>query len=166
MSTTTDRPVRTRIAPSPTGLPHVGTIRNALYSWLLARRHGGQFIFRLEDTDRERYDAASEQALYDSFRWLGLDYDEGPDIGGPYGPYVQSQRLEHYRAVAEQLIASGHAYRCYCTKERVAQIREARRQANIHPHGYDRHCRALTEEERRKLDEAGPPYVVRFAIPL
>ncbi|MGV3722592.1 MAG: glutamate--tRNA ligase [Actinomycetota bacterium] len=166
MSTNTNRPVRTRIAPSPTGLPHVGTFRNALYSWLLARRHGGQFVFRLEDTDRERYDADSEQALYDSFRWLGVDYDEGPDIGGPYGPYVQSQRLEHYRAAAEQLIASGHAYRCYCTRERVAEIREARQKANIHPHGYDRHCRALTDDERKRLDEAGTPYVVRFAIPM
>ncbi|MCC2669736.1 MAG: glutamate--tRNA ligase [Armatimonadetes bacterium] len=86
MSTNHNRPVRTRIAPSPTGLPHVGTIRNALFSWLFARRHGGQFVFRLEDTDRERYDERSEQALYDSFRWLGLDYDEGPDVEGPYGP--------------------------------------------------------------------------------
>lgn len=166
MSTETNRPVRTRIAPSPTGLPHVGTFRNALYSWLLARRHGGQFVFRLEDTDRERYNADSEQALYDSFSWLGLSYDEGPDIGGPYGPYVQSQRLPQYQAVAEQLIESGHAYRCYCTRERVSQIREARQQANIHPHGYDRHCRALTDEERARLDEAGTPYVVRFAIPM
>lgn len=166
MSIETHRPLRTRIAPSPTGLPHVGTIRNALYSWLLARRHGGQFVFRLEDTDRERYDPASEQALYRSFRWLGLDYDEGPDVGGAYGPYTQSERLEHYRQAADQLIASGHAYRCYCSRERVAQIREARQQANIHPYGYDRHCRALSDEERRRLDAAGTPCVVRFAIPL
>lgn len=166
MSSDSKRPVRTRIAPSPTGLPHVGNIRNAVYSWLFARHHGGQFVFRLEDTDRERYDAASEQALYRAFRWLGLDYDEGPDAGGPYGPYVQSQRLEHYRAAAERLIEQGHAYKCYCSRERVAQIREARQKANIHPYGYDRHCRALTAEERQKLDEAGTPYVVRFAIPL
>lgn len=166
MSTDSNRPVRTRIAPSPTGLPHVGNIRNAVYSWLFARHHGGQFVFRLEDTDRERYDAASEQALYRAFRWLGLDYDEGPDAGGPYGPYVQSERLEHYQAAAQRLIEQGHAYKCYCTRERVAQIREARQQANLHPFGYDRHCRALSDEERQRLDEAGTPYVVRFAIPL
>jgi len=144
----------------------VGTFRNALYSWLLARHHGGQFVFRLEDTDRERYDARSEQALYDSFRWLGLDYDEGPDIGGAFGPYVQSQRLDHYKAVAEQLIASGHAYRCYCSRERVSQIREARKLANIHPEGYDRLCRGLSDEERARHDAEGTSYVVRFAIPL
>lgn len=164
--TQTDPPVRTRIAPSPTGLPHVGTVRNALYSWLLARQNGGQFLFRLEDTDRERYNADSEQVLYDVFRWLGLDYNEGPDIGGPYGPYTQSERLEHYQAAAQQLIESGHAYKCFCSKERVAEVREARQKANIHPHGYDRHCRTLPAEERRRLEEAGAPYVVRFAIPL
>ena len=142
MSDTTAKPVRTRIAPSPTGLPHVGTLRNALYSWLLARRHGGQFVFRLEDTDRDRYDAASEQALYDAFSWLGIDYDEGPDKGGPYGPYTQSERLPLYRQAADQLLASGHAYKCFCTRERVSEIREARQKANIHPYGYDRHCRA------------------------
>jgi glutamyl-tRNA synthetase len=166
MSTETNRPVRTRIAPSPTGLPHVGTIRNALYRGLRARHHGGQFVFRLEDTDRERYDAASEQALYDSFKWLGLDYDEGPDCGGPFGPYVQSQRLPAYKDAAEQLISTGHAYKCFCSKERVSQIREARQKANIHPHGYDRNCRGLSTEEREKLEASGAPYVVRFAVPL
>ena len=159
------RPVRTRIAPSPTGLPHVGTFRNALYSWLFARHHGGQFVFRMEDTDRSRYDARSEQALYDAFRWSGLQYDEGPDIGGPYGPYTQSERLPHYQAAAEQLIASGHAYKCYCTSERIQQGREARQKANIHPFGYDRHCRALSEGERARLEASGAPYVVRFAMP-
>ncbi|HTE19369.1 MAG TPA: glutamate--tRNA ligase, partial [Armatimonadota bacterium] len=159
-------PVRTRIAPSPTGLPHVGTIRNALYSWLLARHHGGQFVFRLEDTDRDRYDAASEQALADSFRWLGLDYDEGPDVGGPYAPYVQSQRLPEYLSVAERLIREGHAYRCYCSRERIQQTREARQKANIHPYGYDRQCRELSEAERRQLEASGAPSVVRFAVPL
>jgi len=159
------RPVRTRIAPSPTGLPHVGTLRNALYSWLFARHHGGQFVFRLEDTDRERYDPASEAALYEAFRWLGIDYDEGPDIGGPHGPYVQSQRLEHYRAAAEQLLAGGHAYRCFCTRERIAEVRETRQKANIHPYGYDRHCRALPADEVRRRLEAGEPHVVRFAVP-
>jgi glutamyl-tRNA synthetase len=166
MNENTPKPVRTRIAPSPTGLPHVGTVRNAVYSWLFARHHGGQFVFRLEDTDRERYDPASEQTLYDTFRWLGLDYDEGPDIGGPYGPYVQSQRLEHYRNAVRQLLETGKAYRCFCTRERVQEIREARQRATIHPQGYDRHCRDLGEEERQRLEESGTPHVVRFATPL
>jgi glutamyl-tRNA synthetase len=166
MSESVTRPVRTRIAPSPTGLPHVGTLRNALYSFLLARHHGGQFLFRLEDTDRERYDPASEQALYDAFARLGIDYDEGPDKGGPFGPYVQSQRLEHYAAAAQKLIESGHAYPCFCTRERISEIREARQKANIHPYGYDRHCRGLSPEERQRLLDSGTPHVVRFAIPL
>ncbi len=166
MSEATNRPVRTRFAPSPTGLPHIGNIRTALYSWLFARHHGGQFVFRLEDTDRERYDSQAEEALYSAFRWLGLDYDEGPNIGGPYGPYVQSERLHHYREAADRLIASGHAYKCWCSRERIAEVREARQKANIHPHGYDRHCRGLSEDERRRHEESGAPYVVRFAIPL
>lgn len=165
MAGDTSRPVRTRIAPSPTGLPHVGTVRNALYSWLFARHHGGQFLFRLEDTDRERFDPQSVEALYDAFRWLKLDYDEGPDIGGPFGPYVQSERLEHYHQAARRLLETGHAYKCFCTRERVQQIREARQKANIHPYGYDRHCRGLSEAEIRRLEEGGTPYVIRFAVP-
>lgn len=159
-------PVRVRYAPSPTGRPHLGNIRTALFDWLLARRRGGQFIFRLEDTDRDRYDPESEQALYHALRWLGLDYDEGPDIGGPHGPYVQSQRLEHYASIAERLIASGSAYRCYCSRERVQEIREARQRAGIHPHGYDRQCRGLSDGERERLSQNGSPCVVRFAVPL
>lgn len=165
MSAVTPRPVRTRFAPSPTGLPHVGNFRNALYSWLFARRHGGQFLFRLEDTDRERYDPASEQALKDALAWFGLDYDEGPGVGGPHAPYEQSRRLESYRTVAEQLIASGHAYRCFCTRERIQAVREARQKGNIHPHGYDRHCRGLTQAEVAHLLDSGAPWVVRFAVP-
>ncbi|MFN3653502.1 MAG: glutamate--tRNA ligase [Armatimonadota bacterium] len=166
MSDLSTGPVRTRFAPSPTGLPHLGNIRTALFSWLLARHHGGQFLFRLEDTDRERYNAESEQALKDTLRWLGMDYDEGPDVGGPFGPYVQSERLPHYHAAVEQLIASGHAYRCYCSRERLQEVREARQQANIHPFGYDRRCRSLSEAERAEFEAAGTPSVVRFAIPL
>lgn len=159
-------PVRTRIAPSPTGLPHVGTIRNALYSWLLARRAGGQFLFRLEDTDRGRFDPGSVEALHDAFDWLGLDYDEGPDRPGEFGPYVQSERLEIYRDHIERLIAGGRAYRCFCSRERLELIREARRSANIHPHGYDRHCRDLPDAEQAARAAAGDPFVVRFKIPL
>jgi glutamyl-tRNA synthetase len=166
MTDTAAKPVRTRYAPSPTGLPHIGNIRNALYSWLLARRHGGQFLFRLEDTDRERYVAEAAQAQYDALRWLGLDYDEGPDIGGPHAPYTQSERLALYHKVAERLIATGHAYPCFCTRERLQQIREARQKANIHPYGYDRHCRGLSDAERNALEASGQPHVVRFAVPL
>jgi glutamyl-tRNA synthetase len=165
MSTSDMKPVRVRLAPSPTGLPHVGTIRNAILDWLLARRTGGQFLLRIEDTDRERYDPAAEQALYDSLRWLGLEYDEGPDVGGPFAPYIQSQRLPHYREAAERLIASGHAYRCFCSRERLQQVRDERQKANIHPYGYDRHCRSLDEAEQRRLLDSGAPYVVRFAVP-
>ncbi len=158
--------VRTRWAPSPTGLPHVGNIRNALYSWLLARRFGGQFILRLEDTDRERYDAASEHAIVHSLRELGLDYDEGPRVGGPVGPYIQSERLDHYRTVADALIASGSAYPCFCSRERVQGVREARQKANIHPFGYDRQCRGLSAAEVSRLLAEGASHVVRFAVPL
>lgn len=158
-------PVRTRFAPSPTGRPHVGNIRNAIYSWLLARRFGGQFILRLEDTDRERYDPESETAIYEALRSLGLNYDEGPDCGGPAGPYVQSQRLEHYHEVVERLIQTGAAYRCWCDRERLARVREERQKREIHPYGYDKHCRSLPEEERARLLTSGAPFVVRLAIP-
>ncbi len=158
--------IRTRIAPSPTGLPHVGTIRNALYSWLLARHHGGQFLFRLEDTDRDRYDERAVDALNSAFDWLGLDYDEGPGKPGPCGPYVQSQRLPLYQEAAGRLIASGHAYRCFCTKDRISEVRDARQKAGIHPFGYDRHCRGLSQAEGEARVAAGAPFVVRFAVPI
>ena len=158
--------VRVRYAPSPTGKPHVGNIRTALYNWLFARHHGGQFIFRLEDTDQERYDPEAEGALYEALRWLGLDWNEGPDCGGPHSPYQQSQRLDIYRGIADELIASGAAYPCFCSRERVSQVRQARREANLHPYGYDRHCRALCREDADRRVAAGEPHVVRFAIPL
>jgi glutamyl-tRNA synthetase len=158
-------PARTRYAPSPTGFPHVGVMRTALYDWLLARKTGGQFILRFEDTDRERYVEGAEEALIDGLHWLGLHFDEGPVIGGPHAPYVQSERLPRYREVVEELIARGHAYRCYCTRERLQEIREARQKANIHPLGYDRHCRELSDSERRAHESSGSPHVVRFAIP-
>jgi len=166
MSDHTPTPVRVRLAPSPTGLPHVGIIRNAIFNWLMARHYGGQFVFRLEDTDQARLVPGSAQALYDTLRWLGLDYDEGPDIGGPHAPYVQSERLDRYREVVDRLIAEGHAYQCFCSQERIQEVREARRQANIHPHGYDRHCRALSLEERNRRAAEGEAHVVRFATPL
>ena len=120
--------VRVRYAPSPTGIPHVGNIRTALFDWLYARHEGGAFIVRIEDTDQARYDERALDAILESLRWLGLDWDEGPDIGGPHEPYFQSQRLEHYQRYARQLIEAGHAYQCFCSPERLAEVRLAHAQ--------------------------------------
>lgn len=165
MSDNTQNPARTRYAPSPTGPQHIGGVRTALYSWLLARQSAGQFILRLEDTDRERYSPESADSIKQSLRWLGLDWDEGPEIGGPHAPYVQSERLTLYHEAAERLIAEGYAYRCYCTKERLETMRAAQ-QAAKWPTGYDRRCRNLTAEECAANDAAGMASVVRFALPL
>src|SRR5215218_3401996 len=113
---------RVRIAPSPTGLPHVGHAYQSIFDLAFARQQGGQFILRIEDTDRARYDATSEANIFDSLRWLKLDWDEGPDVGGPYGPYRQSERLDIYREHAEQLVAKDHAYRCWCTPDPLARV--------------------------------------------
>jgi glutamyl-tRNA synthetase len=160
-----DKPVRVRYAPSPTGFPHVGNIRTALFNWLYARHTGGKFIVRIEDTDTARTVQGSLEAILDSLRWLGLDWDEGPEVGGAYGPYVQSQRLTVYRETAEKLIKEGFAYRCYCTSERLEAIR-AVQTANKQSLGYDRHCRDLSPEERAKLEASGTPSVIRFKTPL
>lgn len=161
--------VRVRYAPSPTGLQHIGGLRTALFNYLLARKLGGVFFLRLEDTDQGRYSAEAEHDLYDSLRWAGLTWDEGPDIGGPFGPYVQSRRLDLYRAHVATLVAGGHAYECTCSPERLDALRleqEARHVAL----GYDRHCRNLSSAERDKARaEAaaeGRQPVVRFAMPL
>ncbi|MBI3909304.1 MAG: glutamate--tRNA ligase [Armatimonadetes bacterium] len=159
-------PVRVRFAPSPTGYPHAGNLRTALYNWLFARHCGGRFILRIEDTDRERTLPDAEPYLKEALRWLGLDWDEGPEVGGPAGPYRQSERLDIYHRLADELIARGAAYRCYCPRERLEAVRAARRAANLHPYGYDRHCRAWSEAERQERAAAGAPFVVRFAIPL
>jgi len=157
--------VRVRFAPSPTGSPHIGNLRSALMAWCFARHHGGVFILRIEDTDMARYVEGSVEAIYDSLRWLGLNWDEGPDIGGPYGPYLQSQRLPLYREYAAKLLALGRAYRCFCSKERLDQVR-AEQQARKEPPMYDRHCRSLPEAERKRLEAEGIPSVIRLAIPL
>lgn len=157
--------VRVRYAPSPTGTPHIGNIRTALFNWLFARHHGGKFILRIEDTDQERLVPGALEAIFGSLRWLGLDWDEGPEVGGPYGPYLQSERLPIYREHAELLVSRGHAYQCYCSPERLDRVRkeqEARKEALR----YDRHCRDLPEAERRRREAAGEPYVVRFKVPL
>ncbi len=164
-TTTTAHPVRTRFAPSPTGFPHIGNYRTALYAWLLARHHGGQFLLRIEDTDQKRFVPGSLEAILEGLRWLGLTWDEGPDLGGAYGPYTQSERLDIYRERAEWLVEHGHAYRCYCTEERLEQLR-AEQTARKEPTGYDRHCRFLTSEERAAREAEGLRSVVRFAAPL
>jgi glutamyl-tRNA synthetase len=156
--------VRTRIAPSPTGDPHVGTAYVALFNYALARRHGGRFVLRIEDTDRERSSAASEAMIFEALRWLDLAWDEGPDVGGPHGPYRQSERTGIYREQAEALVARGAAYPCFCTRERLDALREEQkaRKANF---GYDGRCRALPPGEAGRRRAAGEPHVVRLAMP-
>jgi glutamyl-tRNA synthetase len=157
--------VRTRYAPSPTGEPHLGNMRTALFSWLLARHHGGRFFLRIEDTDQARYVESGIGAQMEALRWLGLEWDEGPDIGGPYAPYTQSERLAIYREHAERLVAEDKAYLCYCSPERLEEVRKAQ-QARKEPPRYDRHCRELSPEERRAKEAEGVKPVVRFKTPL
>lgn len=156
--------VRTRFAPSPTGYPHVGSIRTALFAWLFARRHGGQFILRIEDTDVTRTIQGAVEAIIEGLRWLGIDWDEGPETGGEYGPYFQSQRLGLYREAAERLIAKDNAYYCYCSPERLEKMREQQVLRKIPP-GYDRHCRNLSTQESEQKKAEGINPVVRFKMP-
>ena len=156
--------VRVRYAPSPTGIPHIGNIRTALFNWLLARHDGGQFILRIEDTDRARYDPRALEGIYDSLRWLGLDWDEGPDVGGPHAPYVQSQRLPVYARYTRELIEGGRAYECFCSPERLDQVR-AEQQARKQPPRYDRLCRTLSDADRAARRAEGIRPVVRFRVP-
>jgi glutamyl-tRNA synthetase len=157
------RPVRTRIAPSPTGDPHVGTAYVALINYCFAKKYGGRFVLRIEDTDRARSTPESERAILASLRWLGLSWDEGPDVGGPHGPYRQSERSEIYRVYIDRLLAEGHAFRCFCTPERLEEMRETQRAAKVPPR-YDGRCLAVApaESERRAQVE---PYVVRLRVP-
>lgn len=159
------KPVRVRFAPSPTGYPHVGNIRTALFNWLFARRYGGRFIVRIEDTDVTRKVEGAEKGILDSLRWLSLDWDEGPGVGGDYGPYYQSQRLKLYKDAAEKMVKQGDAYYCYCSPERLEAMR-AEQVKRKQPPGYDRHCRELTPEERAKKQAEGVVPVVRFKVPL
>jgi glutamyl-tRNA synthetase len=157
--------VRVRYAPSPTGEPHVGNIRTALFDWLLARHEGGAFVLRIEDTDRKRFVVAAVDAQVEALRWLGLDWDEGPDKGGPYGPYVQSERLHLYQAAARRLLDRGRAYECYCSEERLDQMR-AEQMARKQPPRYDRRCRTEEGRERARREAPGATPVVRFLTPL
>jgi len=156
---------RLRFAPSPTGFQHIGGFRTALFSWLYARHTGGSFILRIEDTDLARTVEGAVDFLLGGFEWLGMDIDEGPVEGGPYGPYYQTQRKALYQQYAHQLIASGHAYRCYCTPERLAEMRKEQEAQKLPPR-YDRRCRYLSEEERAANVAAGLKWVVRFAMPI
>ncbi len=157
-------PARVRFAPSPTGHFHIGGARTALYNYLLARQTGGQFILRIEDTDRKRFVPDSEEEMMESLRWLGLEWDEGPDMGGPYGPYRQSERQEIYHEHAKRLIDLGCAYYCFCTPERLSQVRQ-RQQKLKQPPRYDGLCRNLDPEEALARVEAGEKYVIRFKTP-
>lgn len=156
-------PVRVRFAPSPTGWLHVGGARTAYFNWLHARRHGGQFILRIEDTDLERSSEESERGVLDDLRWLGLGWDEGPDVGGPHGPYRQSERLSLYRERAEELVARGAAYPCFCTDAELEERRRAALAAGRPPH-YDGRCRRMSHAEREALRASGRPEAVRFAV--
>ncbi len=158
-------PVRVRFAPSPTGVLHLGGLRTALFCWLFARHTGGNLILRIEDTDQKRFDPQSLDDIRRSLQWLGLDWDEGLDVGGAYGPYVQSQRKDLYQKYAEQLIASGHAYRSYMTAEELTAMRAEQKEKGL-SQGYDRRDRYLTDEQRAAYEAEGRPSVVRFAVPL
>jgi glutamyl-tRNA synthetase len=157
--------VRVRYAPSPTGSPHVGNIRTALFDYLLARKTGGTFIVRIEDTDRAREVPGALEDILESLKWLGMEWDEGPEVGGAYEPYFQSRRLEIYTEHAERLLQNGKAYKCFCSAETLNEMREYQR-INKLPTGYDRRCRSLPAEQIQANVEAGMPYVIRLAMPL
>ena len=156
--------VRTRFAPSPTGYMHVGNLRTALYAFLKAKSAGGTFILRIEDTDQERYVEGAVDIIYNTLRETGLIWDEGPDIGGPVGPYVQSERMGMFKGYAEQLVKEGKAYYCFCDKERLDEMRLVQKASGQAPH-YDGHCRSLSPQEVQAKLDAGLPYVIRQKMP-
>lgn len=156
--------VRTRIAPSPTGDPHVGTAYIALFNMCFARQHGGQFILRIEDTDQVRSSTESEQQIYDALRWLGIEWDEGPDVGGPHGPYRQSERADIYKEHAKQLVDKGHAFPCFCSAERLNEVR-AQQMADKQTPAYDGHCAHLDPVAAQQRVAAGESHVIRMKVP-
>ncbi len=156
--------VRTRFAPSPTGFMHLGGLRTALYNYLYARKMGGQFILRIEDTDQERFVEGATEVIYDTLKGCGMNWDEGPDVGGPCGPYVQSERKAQYLPYAQQLVESGHAYYCFCTKEELDE-RRAACEARGEVFKYDKHCLHLGKEEVQQKLDSGMPYVIRQNTP-
>ena len=156
--------VRTRFAPSPTGFMHLGGLRTALYGYLFAKKMGGKFILRIEDTDQERFVEGATEVIYDTLRGCGINWDEGPDVGGDYGPYIQSERKATYLPYAKQLVKTGHAYYCFCTKCELDE-RRAAAEARGEVFKYDKHCMKLTEEEVQAKLDAGTPYVIRQNAP-
>jgi len=161
--------IRTRFAPSPTGFLHIGGIRTALFGFLFARHNSGDFILRIEDTDRTRLVKGALEDIIASLKWIGIEWDEGPDIGGAYAPYRQSERKDIYQNMAFDLIKTGNAYKCFCSTERLRMLRENPSSENQKKgesaQGYDRHCRSLAEKEIKDLEEKGLPYVIRLKIP-
>ncbi len=164
MNQSTSQPVRVRFAPSPTGHMHLGSARTALYDYLIAKKTGGKFILRIEDTDVKRYVPGAEEELITGLRWLGLEYDEGPDIGGPYGPYRQSERKEIYFDYARKLVEADNAYYCFCTPERLNHMREEQQRRKEPPH-YDGTCRGIPLEEAKERIHQGEKFVIRFKTP-
>ncbi|MCL2006557.1 MAG: glutamate--tRNA ligase [Treponema sp.] len=158
--------IRVRYAPSPTGNQHIGGIRTALYNYLYARSKGGKFILRLEDTDQTRCEERYTKNLYDSFDWLGFRWDEGPDTGGPHGPYVQSERFDLYKKHAAELVERGHAYYCFCSSERLEEVRREREASKSSETGYDRFCREIPLEEAASRVASGEAHTIRLKIPL
>lgn len=159
------RPVRVRIAPSPTGDPHIGTAYIALFNYAFAKKHGGKFIVRIEDTDQNRFRKDSEAMILECLRWVGLPWDEGPDVGGPHAPYRQSERTQLYREYAQVLLDKGHAYRCFCSAERLDLVRKERMAQKLQG-GYDRHCRSLSAEESAQRAKSGESFTIRMKMPL
>ncbi|MCL2473064.1 MAG: glutamate--tRNA ligase [Treponema sp.] len=158
--------IRDRYAPSPTGLQHIGGVRTALFNYLFARSAGGKFILRLEDTDQTRCDESYVKNLYETFKWLGFRWDEGPDIGGMAAPYIQSERIELYQKYAKELLDNDHAYYCFCSTERLDKVREEREAAHSSESGYDRHCRSISRDEAERRVAAGEAHTIRLKIPL
>lgn len=156
--------VRTRFAPSPTGYMHIGNLRTALFTYCIAKKAGGKFILRIEDTDQGRYVEGAVETIYRTMRAVGLNWDEGPDVGGEYGPYIQTERRSLYKEYAEKLVELGGAYYCFCDKERLQELKAVQEASGVSPM-YDRHCRSLSKEEIAEKLAAGTPYVIRQAIP-
>ena len=156
--------VRTRFAPSPTGYMHIGNLRSALYTWLYARHHGGKFILRIEDTDRNRYVEGATEVIYRTLKSIGMNWDEGPDVGGEFGPYVQSERKDMYLPYAKRLVEMGKAYYCFCTNEELDARRAAAAERG-ETFKYDKHCLQMDKAEVERRLAAGEPYVIRQNVP-
>ena len=161
---TTTQPVRVRFAPSPTGYLHIGGARTALFNWLFAKRHNGTFILRIDDTDEQRSTESSMKQIYESLNWLGFNWDEGEKVGGPYGPYIQSERRSIYQEYIEKLIESGHAYYCYCNSDELAQMRQLAKDENRPVH-YNRKCLHITKKSQKLMVEQGRNKACGFVGP-